>query len=252
MKKIGIVGGVAWRSTSEYYRLLCSWCNDHYRKAGSDLPLPTPPITIESLVMRDARKLRAAPGAGYGAWAAYDDLVRTALLRLQEAQCDFAIIANNTMHTRLPAIQRSIEIPILSIIEETARETRELGLPHALVLGTSVTMRADTYAKALKSRGVQPNERLDDATIDELQFLIDTHFHGENVLHAGRESLIRLCRRVVDDPRATAVILACTELPLAFPEHEGDSVFRCEGFTFVDATSVHVRAALNRSLGLTD
>ena len=250
VKKIGIIGGVAWSSTIEYYRLLCAWANEHFRKVGSDSPLPTPPMVIESLVMNQTRKLRPEPGTGEEGWSAFDAIISDALLRLQSAGCDFAIIANNTMHTRLHAVRRGLDIPILSILDATAEAAAKGGLNRALVLGTSVTMRADDYVQALRARGVEPNERLDDATIDGLQSLIDSEFYGESATPKGRRELLRWCAKLIDDPKNTAVLLACTELPLAFPEHSESGVFQSDGYTFVNTTAVHVRAALNRSLGV--
>lgn len=250
MQKIGILGGVAWSSTLEYYRLLCTWSNEYFRKRGSDLPLPTPPMVIESLVMNETRKLRARPGTGEEGWAAYDAVIRDALLRLRNAGCDFVIIANNTMHTRLHAIRGGVDIPIVSILETTAEATRKSGATRALVLGTSVTMRADDYAQALQSQNIEANGRLDDATIDGLQSLIDTDFEGEQATQKGRIELLKLCANLVDDPNTTAVLLACTELPLAFPECAEAGIFESNGLTFVNSTAAHVRAALNRSLGV--
>jgi hypothetical protein len=60
VQKIGIVGGVAWSSTIEYYRLLCPWSNDHYRNLGSEVPLPTPPIVMVGPVPTTRRAAHAA------------------------------------------------------------------------------------------------------------------------------------------------------------------------------------------------
>ena len=65
----------------------------------------------------------------------------------------------------------------------------------------------------------------------------------------GRNELLRLCDGYVKDTSDTAVLLACTELPLAFPEHAEKSIFESDGFTFVNTTAVHARAALAESLG---
>ena len=66
MKKIGIIGGLAWPSTAEYYRLICSGANAHFRGLGHPMPLPTPPITIESVNMAETRELRGKPdGTGW-------------------------------------------------------------------------------------------------------------------------------------------------------------------------------------------
>lgn len=248
MKKIGIVGGVAWPSTVEYYRLLCTLTNEHFRQLGSGLPYPTPPITIESVVMHETRKLRAKPTDGDEAWAAYDAAFRNALLRLQKAGCDFGIIANNTSHTRLHSIRNGLNMPIISILEETAKATRSTGVRNALVLGTSVTMRSDDYSSALAANDVRVIDRLPEDVIDSVQSLIDIEFEQTGTKR-GRSELLKLCERHVPDSSDTAVLLACTELPLAFPEHAEESIFESDGFTFVNTTAVHVRAALTESLG---
>lgn len=248
MKKIGIVGGVAWPSTLEYYRLLCTWTNEHFRKLGSDLPYPTPPMTIESVIMNETRKLRARPTDGDEAWAAFDAAFRNALLRLQQAECDFGIIANNTSHTRLHSIRKGLDLPIISILEATAKATRSAGVGNALVLGTSVTMRSDDYTSALAANDVRANDRLPEDVIDYIQSLIDVEFEQQGTAR-GREELLKLCEAHVGSRSDTAVLLACTELPLAFPEHAEAGVFESDGFRFVNTTAVHVRAALAEALG---
>ena len=251
MKKIGIVGGVAWPSTVEYYRLICLWANEHYKAQGASPPYPTPPMTIESVVMAETRKLRAKPGDNEEAWEAYDAAFRDALLRLQASGCDFGLISNNTSHTRLQTIREGVDMPIISILEETTGATRASGARHALVLGTSVTMRAGDYNNALRAHGITPNPRLPEDVIDGMQVLIDEEFEQEGTVR-GRAELLARCEEYVEDRENTAVLLACTELPLAFPEHGGETVFKTEGFTFVNTTAVHARAALARSLGLTE
>lgn len=248
MKKIGIVGGAAWHSTLEYYRLICDGASEHFRRQGHSAPLPTPTMAIESLNMAETRALRGRPG-DEDSWAGFDAVIRDALLRLERAGCDFAIIANNTMHTRLHALTRGVEMPVLSILDAVADATRAAGAGRALVLGTSVTMRADDYARVLASRGIEANDRLDDATIDGLQAAIDGDFYAETISPEARARLIDLCRRHVARPDETAVLLACTELPLAFPEHAGEGVFQSDGLLFVDTVAVHVKAVLERALG---
>jgi hypothetical protein len=62
--------------------------------------------------------------------------------------------------------------------------------------------------------------------------------------------MVKLCAKLVDDPSTTIVLLACTEFAVGVSEHAEAEVFASDGFTFVNTTAVHVRAALNRSLGL--
>lgn len=249
MKKIGIVGGVGWPSTLDYYRQICLAANTHFKAKGTKTPYPTPPMTIESLVMHETRGFRAQPGDSDDAWAKYDGAFRGALLRLQEAGCDFGIIANNTSHTRLHAIRQGLRLPVVSILEETASAASASGATKALVLGTEVTMRADDYAEVLRDRGIAPNTRLSDGTIDKLQALIDQEF-DQGATDRGRRGLLDLCSACVVDRESTVVLLACTELPLAFPAHGHAASFRSDGFRFINTTAAHVQAALQISLGL--
>ncbi len=246
MKKIGIIGGLAWPSTADYYRLICAGANAHFRGLGHPMPLPTPPIMIESVNIAETRTLRGKPdGSG---WERFDTVFRDAFRRLQAAGCDFGIIASNTPHARLDAIRQGLDLPVLSIVEESARETSRIGATHALVLGTAVTMRSGLYPARLRELGIEPNPRLPEAEIDAFQQLIDNEFY-EGATGAGYSALIDLCRIHAADPRETAVLLACTELPLAFPKHRDDATFEAEGFRFVNTTVVHASATLAEALG---
>jgi aspartate racemase len=248
MKKIGIVGGVGWPSTVDYYRLICTASNAHFKAIGTSLPHPTPPMTIESLVMHETRGYRAKPGDSDKAWARYDGAFRGALQRLQRAGCDFGIIANNTSHTRLRSIRKGLSLPIISILEETADAARIAGARNALILGTDVTMRADDYASVLIDRGIMPNARLPEHVIDGLQSLIDTEFEQRGT-ELGRRMLIELCDAHVVDRSSTVVLLACTELPLAFSEYSDAVSFVSDGYHFINTTAAHALAALQAALG---
>jgi len=245
MKKIGIVGGVGWPSTLDYYRLICVAANAHFKALGTSIPYPTPPMTIESLVMHETRSFRAQPGDSDAAWARYDGAFRDALLRLERAGCDFAIIANNT---RLHSIRTGLTLPIVSILEEAADAAKASGATKALVLGTDVTMRADDYADVLRDRGITPNTRLPDDAINGLQLLIDEEF-DQGATALGRLKLLELCRAHVTDRENTVILLACTELPLAFPTQGDLTSFRSDGMRFISTTAAHVQAALQIALG---
>jgi len=249
MRKIGIVGGIGWPSTLDYYRLLCLGANAHFKALGTSLPYPTPPMTIESLVMHETRRFRAGLGDGDAAWARYDGTFREALLRLEKAGCDFGIIANNTSHTRLHSIRTGLTLPVVSILEEAANAVKASGAARALILGTDVTMRADDYVDVLCERSIAPNSRLPDETIDGVQRLIDEEF-DQGATALGRRKLIELCEAHVTDRENTVILLACTELPLAFPAQSHLASFSSDGFRFINTTAAHVQAALQIALGL--
>ncbi len=247
MKKIGILGGVGWASTLDYYRGICagSWTIQTVAGATShDGPLPSPRITIESVNQAQTRALRGQPG-DEASWADFDAVFREAMLVLQGAGCDFALIASNTPHARLHAIRLGVEMPILSIFDATAEATAQTQARSALVIGTRVTMQARNYADVLAQHGVAANARLPDTEIDEAQAMIDEDFHG-GASASARARLLRFCHKHA--AHGSAVILACTELPLAFPEHIDDVSFEIDGVLFINPSAAHVAAALAHAM----
>lgn len=245
MKKIGILGGVGWASTVDYYRAICEGANRHFAERGATSPLPVPPITIESVVQAQTRALRGVAG-DEDSWAAFDTVFRDAMLVLQSAGCDFAVMASNTPHARLHAIRDGVDMPILSIFDATAAATGQTGARQALVLGTAVTMQARNYAEALAGFGVTGNDILPDSEIAEMQAMIDTEFYGGASANA-LSRLLAFCDRHTQP--GTAILLACTELPLAFPDHLDDVQFEAGGHLFVNPSAAHVSAALAEALG---
>lgn len=160
MKKIGIVGGVGWPSTADYYRLICSAANAHFKTQGVEPPYPTPPIAIESLNMAETRKLRGQPGGDEAGWVEFDAVFRTAFQRLEASGCAFGVLASNTPHARLHAIRQGLDLPVISIFDTTVEAAKTTGATNALVLGTSVTMKSDNYPGLLRAAGIEPNARL--------------------------------------------------------------------------------------------
>lgn len=247
MKKLGIVGRVGWVGTLDYYRMICTLSGAHFRARGHSAPLPTPPITIESIVMAEARKVRRLPSAAEADWAAYDAMFRDAVLRLQAAGCDVAIIASNTPHSRLHAIRRGIAIPVLSILTETARAVARTGAERALILGTEVIMHGDDYGGALRAKGVAPNDPLPPNRIAEVQSLIDHEFQ-QGAFEAGRKRLVEIATAHGGAGPGRAVVLACTDFSPAFAEQAEAPVFEADGITFVNSTAVHAAAAFDAVL----
>ncbi len=244
MKKIGILGGVGWASTVDYYRAIAEGAGRYFAERGHGSPLPIPPMTIESVTQAKTRALRGVAG-DEESWAAFDAVFREALLTLQTSGCEFGIIASNTPHARLHAIRQGVTMPILSIFDATAQVTASTDATYALVLGTAVTMQATNYADTLREVGITANARLPDPEIAEMQDMIDSEFYG-GASAGARARLLAFCNRHATS--GTAILLACTELPLAFPDHLDDPVFEADGHLFINPSAAHVSAALKLAL----
>lgn len=247
MRKLGIIGGLAWPSTLDYYRLLCEKAATRFAHQGALPPYPTPPMVIESLNITETRALRGEPGCE-SSWAAYDAMFRDSFRRLQGSGADFGLIACNTPHVRFESITRGLDLPVISILETTARAVRASRDSRALILGTPLTMRSTAYADVLRSFGIQPLALPDEHVVAALDRLIDEDLSRGEIGGAGAH-ILDLCREAIPGAEDVSVCLACTELPRAFPEHQDKVRFRIGGFSFVNTTVAHVEAALAKSFG---
>ncbi|RJQ60116.1 MAG: amino acid racemase [Desulfobacteraceae bacterium] len=246
MKKIGMIGGLAWPSTVEYYRGLCTKTNEHYKANGVLAPYPTPHIIIESLNINETRKLRGIEG-DEASWERFERVFRETFLRLRKAGADIGAIASNTPHMRLSRITRGLDFPVVSILDATAEAVRALGGKRALILGTSVTMGSPAYTDTLRKYGLDVLPRLDEKQTAELDRLIDIDlFQGK--IAGAHSRILNLCREPIEDGANDVVCLACTELPLAFPEHKDAACFKVDGIWFINTTVVHIDAILREAL----
>lgn len=241
MKKIGMIGGLAWPSTADYYRMICQKSNLRYQ--GASVPAPTPPMIIESLNINETRSARGTDG-DEASWGKYDQIFREAFIRLKDAGADFGMIASNTPHMRLQSIKKGMDFPILSILETTATAVVSMEGHRALILGTPVTMRSDVYPCVMRDAGVDVVDSLTDSDINTLHYLIDVDLYQGRVEGAA-EVIVEISKRHIQDASRDIVCLACTELPLAFPSHKDDACFEYEGIRFVNTIAAHVNAGLD-------
>src|SRR5688572_30350374 len=133
MKAIGIIGGLGWPSTVDYYRLLCVKASNAERDRGAAVPYPTPHLLIDSLNMARVRELRGTEG-DHESWRSYESVFRESFERLRRGGAELGIIASNTPHMRLEGIRRGLQLPVLSILDSTAAAVVALRARRALVL----------------------------------------------------------------------------------------------------------------------
>lgn len=242
MKKIGIVGGVGWRSTAEYYSEICRR-SEEARGAHPESHAPlTPEIAIESL--SHSRAIALLGGDDEDSWAAFDEYHRAALLRLETSGAELALIASNTPHQRLEAITCGVSIPLVSIFEAAAQAAANAGAQRVLILGTRSTMASSKLREAFARRGITAASPQDEALRARTCELIDELELGAGEAVAAR--LEELARSAVDHDFGgdAAVCLACTELPLAFPDLKRQAIFERRGILYINTTAAHIEAAL--------
>lgn len=225
MKTIGLIGGMSWESSAQYYRMINQGMK--HRLGGHNnarsLMLTVNFHDIESLQHQ-------------GEWDRLGKLMQDAARQLQAGGADFIVLCTNTMHKAAMHIESAVSIPFLHIADPTADAIKEQGLSTVGLLGTRFTMEQDFYRGRLESRhglSVLVPDEIDRGIVHRV--IYEELCHGK-VQDASR----REYQRVIADLQARgaqAVILGCTEISLLIqPQDSPLPVF--------DTTSLHAQAAL--------
>ena len=236
MKTIGIIGGVGWSSTVDYYRIMNEKVQN---ELGGD---NSAKILLYSIQFGEFSKQERLAAAGN--WDPLNATMIDAARRLKAGGADFIVIASNTLNSRADDIEAKVGLPVLRIYDATGAKVNRSGLKKVALLGTKYTMEADFYRNALENRyGVQvvtPNltER------DYINRVIFDELVRNDIRNESRQEYVRIINRLVDEEGAQGVILGCTEIPLLI--HQSDvkvPVF--------DTTRIHAEAAVDYALNRT-
>ena len=140
MKKIGLVGGISWVSTMDYYKLINEGIN---KKLGG---LNFAECIIYSLNFGDVQAV---------SWTNSYELLLNACESLKKSGVDCIVLCANTAHLFADQLQEKIQLPIIHIVEETAKVISKKGIKKVGLLGTKFTMEMDFYRKKLEEFGVE-------------------------------------------------------------------------------------------------
>ncbi|HEX8807280.1 MAG TPA: aspartate/glutamate racemase family protein [Candidatus Aquilonibacter sp.] len=226
MKKIGMVGGTAWVSTVEYYSAICA--------LGADSDMQ-PEFSIESIDNARAQSYIGVHG-DEASWERFDAYHRDALLRVERSGAEVAFLAANTPHHRFEAITAGVDIPVVNIVDAVARVCHDDGIDRLLLLGTALTMSSATIRHRFAARGIEaiaPPERERSAIVERI----------ERLQRGDDEGAIVHITRLANGHRAVA--LACTELPLAFPDERRSASFEREGVRYLNTLAIHAQAVFD-------
>ena len=223
MRTIGIIGGMSWHSTINYYRLINAAVAD--RLGGHH----SAKLLLDSLDFEEVRAFQLAED-----WDGAGELLASAGRRLEDAGADAVLIGTNLMHKVAPAVDDAVDVPLLHIADAVGSEATRRGIGTVGILGTKWVMSERFYAERLAGHGVAavaPAEsrraELDRIIFDELTVGTITET-SRAVFVAAIEDLVA--------QGAEAVVLACTEIELLIgPEHSPVPV--------LDSMALHAAAA---------
>ena len=225
---IGLLGGMSWESTAEYYRLMNELVRD--RLGG----LHSARCIISSVDFADIEKLQVAHR-----WDDAGQLLANATKGLEAAGAELLLICTNTMHKVAEQIQDAVSIPLLHLVDVTAAAVTASGLKTIGLLGTAFTMKQPFYRDRFAAHGLTVLIPSDDDRAAVHRVIYDELCVGI-VSDQSRQLYRDVITRLVASG-AQGIVLGCTEIELLISA--GDS-----SVPVFATTRLHVEAAVAAAL----
>jgi aspartate racemase len=228
MKTIGLIGGISWLSSAEYYRLMNEMVNE--RMGG----VHSAKIILYSVNYEEIKNLTFA-----GDWQAIAKMISSIAKNLENAGADCILLGANTMHKIAGEVQQAISIPMIHIATETGKAIQKQQLKKVALLGTKYTMELGFYQQQLEKYNITtiiPNE-------EDRQYIHNAIYNemGKNIfLPATKEKILSIINALTKEG-AEGVILGCTEIPILIKQSD------CSIPVF-DTTLIHATAAVEFAL----
>jgi aspartate racemase len=229
MRTIGLIGGMSWESSAEYYRLINQQVRD---RLG---PLRSAQLLMYSVDFGPVEQAQHA-----GRWDDAAAILVDAAQRLQAGGAECVVLCTNTMHKVAAQIQAAINIPFLHIADPTGQAAVDAGTLKVGLLGTAFTMEQDFLKDRLSAMGLT-------VLVPEAEERQAVHriIYDELCVGVISDTSREVYQQVIESLTqrgAQAIILGCTEIGLLIkPEHSA--------LPLLDTTELHAQAAVAFTLG---
>lgn len=230
MKPIGLIGGLTYVSTLEYYRYLNELANE--KLGGSE----TTEIIMYSVNFGDIKKFTEADD-----WRSISVIICKAAQKIEAGGAACLLIGANTIHKIADEVQAAIKIPVIHIAEAVAKDILKNGLKKVGLLGTRYTMQLSFYTDHLAKYGIEtiiPEQ--DD--IEFINYTIYNEFSRNLFLPETKARYLNAISKL-KERGAEGIILGCTEIPLLLNQSD------CEIKLF-DTAKIHSAAGVDHVLSL--
>lgn len=230
MKTIGLIGGMSWESSAEYYRII-------NEKVKSELGgLHSAKCLLYSVDFEEIERFQAE-----GRWDEAGKRLGDAAYSLEKAGADFIVICTNTMHKVVKDIEARINIPVLHIADATANQITKSNLHTVGLLGTKYTMEQDFYKARIKSNGINiliPDE-LEREMINKVIF---EELCLGNIKQSSRNDYKEVINHLINQG-AEGIILGCTEIGMLVKQEDSE-------VPLFDTAEIHAMEAVHKALGI--
>ena len=224
MKPIGLIGGLTYVSSLEYYRYLNEIANE---KLGSS---DTVEIIMYSVNFGEIRKLTEA-----GDWKNISKIFCKTAQTIEAAGAGCILIGANTMHKVADDVAASVNVPVIHIAEAVAKQILKNGLKKVGLIGTKYTMQLGFYADHLVKFGIEtiiPGQE----DIDYINYTIYNEFSKNIFTDEAKANYLRIIAKLQEDG-AEGIIGGCTEIPILIKEGDCD-------IPIFDTAKIHSEAAV--------
>jgi len=230
MKTLGLIGGTTWVSTVDYYRYINQLTTE--RLGG---------LNSAKILLYSARFEPVKAMADAGDWDGFGRFFADVARNLEKAGADAVVLCANTAHIVAEKVEQSVSIPLIHIVDATAREIRREGLQKVALLGTGFTMENDFYHKRLARHEIEtmtPDR-------EDREFIHRSIFEelAKNVFTAETKRKYLEIIENLKERGAEGVIFGCTEIPMLLKPED------CSIPSF-DTTLIHARAAVDFALAV--
>ncbi|MED3802417.1 aspartate/glutamate racemase family protein [Lysinibacillus xylanilyticus] len=228
MKTIGMIGGMSWESSAEYYRLM----NEEVKHQLGGLH--SAKCILYSVDFQEIEHYQAE-----GEWSKAGQVLAEAAQSLESAGAEFIVICTNTMHKVIDIITEKITIPILHIADATANQIEKTSLQKVALLGTKYTMEQDFYRARVEGFGIEVLVPFAEERTEVNRIIYEELCLGK-IEQTSKDYYLRVIENLVQ-LGAQGIILGCTEIGLLIKQEDVNvPVF--------DTTVLHAQAAVNMAI----
>ncbi|MFJ5564218.1 aspartate/glutamate racemase family protein [Lysinibacillus xylanilyticus] len=228
MKTIGMIGGMSWESSAEYYRLM----NEEVKQQLGGLH--SAKCILYSVDFQEIEHYQAE-----GEWSKAGQVLAEAAQSLESAGAEFIVICTNTMHKVIDIITEKITIPILHIADATANQIEKASLQKVALLGTKYTMEQDFYRARVEGFGIEVLVPFAEERTEVNRIIYEELCLGK-IEQTSKDYYLQVIENLVQ-LGAQGIILGCTEIGLLIKQEDVNvPVF--------DTTLLHAQAAVNMAI----
>jgi aspartate racemase len=229
MKTIGMIGGMSWESSIEYYRLTNQAVRERLGGVHSAKSV---------MVSVDFGEIEALQTSGR--WEEATQMMVQAALQVERGGADFLIICTNTMHRMAQQVSQAISIPLLHIADATAEQVQRRGFNRIGLLGTRFTMEEDFYKGRLERNYGLEVLVPEQAGRDLVHRIIYEELVVGLIKPESKQAYLQVIKELAERG-AQGVILGCTEIGLLVKDADSP-------LPLFDTTAIHARAAVDYAL----